>query len=283
MRRRLPFLLFVALGGALALLARPAAQEPTSWRILVVNDDGIDNPRLAALVAAMAELGEVVVTAPDSNRSGASQSSQVFSTPMVVTPREIPGATAAWALSGTPADCAAYGVIALGGERGFDLVVSGINSGSNVGEVAHYSGTVGAATEGAMRGIPAIAVSEESRIADPSFSAAFAVRFARRLLEEGAAPGVVYSINVPTAEPQGVAVTPMGGMLYQLRGFAQVESEDGGTSQRALVARGREFPAGSDTAGFIEGMVTVTPLQIDWTHRGELERLTGWELAAAAD
>jgi 5'-nucleotidase len=274
-RRLLPLLL-VATAAVLSLAAYPGAQEPTSYRILVTNDDGIDTPGLIALVKAMSNLGEVVVTAPDGNRSGASQSSKVFSETMIATPREIPGAKEAWALSGTPSDCAAYGLVALSGERGFDLVVSGINRGSNVGEVAHYSGTVGAALEGGMRGIPSIAVSEESRIKDHSVSAEFAARFAKKLLEEGGTPGVVYNINVPSAKPEGVKVAPMGGLYLGIEGFSREDQEDGGFHARAQIKWNQEAPEGSDTAAYRANFISIAPLRVDWTAHDLLKRVDAW-------
>lgn len=283
---RSPFLLGL---GALALLFLGFQQEPAAaptpvpeadaLRILIVNDDGIDTPGIAALVKAFAPMGEVIVAAPDGNRSGASQSSHVFSEIMVAAPREMDGATEAWALSGTPADCAAYGVIALGGERGFDLLVSGINRGSNVGEVAHYSGTVGAAVEGGMRGIPSIAISEDSRIQDHSVSAEFTARFAAKLLEEGGSPGVIYSINVPSAEPKGVKVAPMGGLYLAIESFARKDEEDGTHKAKARIQWNRNPPPGTDTAAYMEGYISVAPLRVDWTDHALLEEVAGWGLS----
>ena len=283
---RSPFLLGL---GALALLFLGFQQEPVAaptpvpeadaLRILIVNDDGIDTPGIAALVKAFAPMGEVIVAAPDGNRSGASQSSHVFSEIMVAAPREMDGATEAWALSGTPADCAAYGVIALGGERGFDLLVSGINRGSNVGEVAHYSGTVGAAVEGGMRGIPSIAISEDSRIQDHSVSAEFTARFAAKLLEEGGSPGVIYSINVPSAEPKGVKVAPMGGLYLAIESFARKDEEDGTHKAKARIQWNRNPPPGTDTAAYMEGYISVAPLRVDWTDHALLEEVAGWGLS----
>lgn len=259
-----------------AAVAAPPAAEPDGYRILIVNDDGIDTPGIAALVKAFAPMGDVIVAAPDGNRSGASQSSHVFSEIMVATPREMEGATEAWALSGTPADCTAYGVIAFGGEEGFDLVVSGINRGSNVGDVAHYSGTVGAAVEGGMRGIPSIAISEDSRIQDHSVSAEFTARFAAKLLAEGGAPGVIYSINVPSAEPKGVKVAPMGGLYIGITHFDRKDQEDGSHKAKARIQWNNEPPAGTDSAAYQEGYISIAPLRIDWTDHASIAKVEAW-------
>ena len=270
---------------AVALLCVGLQQEPavtdpaaaaTPLRILITNDDGIDTPGIAALVKAFAPMGEVIVTAPDGNRSGASQSSHVFSEILTAVPREMDGAAQAWALSGTPADCAAYGIIAFGGEQGFDLVVSGINRGSNVGDVAHYSGTVGAALEGGMRGIPSIAVSEDGKIQDHSVSAEFAAKFAMKLLAEGGTPGVIYNINVPSAQPKGVKVAPMGGLYLGIESFARKDKEDGSHKAKAKIQWDRDPPAGTDTAAYQEGFISIAPLMVDWTDYGLVETVGGW-------
>ncbi|MHC4822544.1 MAG: 5'/3'-nucleotidase SurE [Planctomycetota bacterium] len=282
-----PFL-FGACAIALLLVGlqqEPAATAPTPaqspLRILITNDDGIDTPGIAALVTAFTPMGEVVVAAPDGNRSGASQSSHVFSEILTAVPREMDGAAQAWALSGTPSDCAAYGIIAFGGEQGFDLVVSGINRGSNVGDVAHYSGTVGAATEAAMRGIPAIAISEDGKIQDHSVSAEFTAAFAAKLLEEGGTPGVMYNINVPSAQPKGVKVAPMGGLYLGIEEFARKDEEDGSHRAKANIKWNRTPPEGTDTAAYQEGFISIAPLKVDWTDYGLVETVGGWGLSVS--
>ena len=127
-------------------------------RILFTNDDGIHAAGLRTLVTAFARAGHTAyVCAPDRERSGASHSSTLAS-PLRVWPAEVPGATLAWAAEGTPSDCASLGLF-LCREAGVDLVVSGINRGMNQGGACIYSGTVGAAMEGAMQGVQALAVS----------------------------------------------------------------------------------------------------------------------------
>ena len=147
------------------------------WRILVTNDDGIKSPGLMELVKALSENHDVVVCAPDANRSGASQSVPHLNKPMTVKEVKVVGASQAVAVSGSPADAVCYAVVVLGKDRPFDLVVSGINSSANVGDQSHSSGTVGAAMEGVYRGIPSIAVSQGGRSRDYSFSTGFAARF----------------------------------------------------------------------------------------------------------
>lgn len=253
------------------------------WRILVTNDDGIGTKALAQLVAALGKHGEVVVCAPDSNRSGSSHSVRAWTKSMAVEAAKVEGASLAFAVGGSPADAVAYGLLELGKERPFDLVVSGINVGANVGELSHYSGTVGAAMEAVYRGVPAIAVSQGGRTRDYAFSARFTADFVAQLRAHGARPGVVYSINVPGVpeqERKGVAVRPMGGSYLVLRGWTERKTESGEPGAVAKLGLDRSAPTGSDSEAYNQGYVTVTPLQFDWTDREALLELSGWELSA---
>lgn len=290
-----PIVLAAGLGGLsfLALHAlpclhasgEPQESEPTPerrWCILVTNDDGIGTRALAELVAALAEEFEVVVCAPDGNRSGSSQSLPVLSAPMRVSEQEFRGARRAVAVSGSPADAVAYGLTELAGERPFDLVVSGINQGPNVGDLAHASGTVGAAMQAVYQGVPAIAVSQGMPQTGFASTAAFTARFVRELERRGPRPGVVYSINVPSgdfARLKGVAVRPMGGDLYVIRGWKHLEGEDGSHQVRAELSVGREAPAGSDMDAFLEGWVTITPMRFDWTDHQAIREIESWGLS----
>ena len=275
--------------GVLALCAalhfssdQASAPVPETYRILIANDDGIEHEGLLELVKAMSKVGEVVVTAPPANRSGASHSSTMLSTSMKIEQRTIEGASEAWAVDGTPSDCVAFGVRHLGTEKPFDLVVSGINGGSNVGLVAHYSGTVGAAMEGAMNGIPSFAVSMERGRGANHFklAAAFAADFARKMLEEEADATVIYNINVPSASPAeitGVAIAEMGGLYLEAPRF-NVYEDGGETFVRAALQRGSDFPAGSDTAAYYEGKITIAPLRVNHTDSAKLVELIAWQL-----
>ncbi|RMH05071.1 MAG: 5'/3'-nucleotidase SurE [Planctomycetota bacterium] len=257
--------------------------EP-GYRILVSNDDGIDSPALAALVAALSEQAEVVVCAPDGNRSGSSQSVAAMGAPMRVREAEVEGAVRAVAVGGTPADAVCFGLLELGRGKPFDLVVSGINQGANVGDLAHYSGTVGAAMEAAFRGVPAVAVSQGGRDRDWSFAASFTARFVAELRRHEPRPGTVYNLNVPSAragEEPKPAVRAAGGSFLQTTGWEVVESGDGGREARARIAFRRQAPPGTDTEAFLAGRVTIAPLRFDWTDREALADLAGWDLGRA--
>lgn len=276
--------------GALALLvvipcvsfSADSAQSKTTLRILISNDDGIDHPGLRELVKAMSKVGDVVVAAPPENRSGASHSSSIFQGPMALEERTIEGAVEAWAVDGTPSDCVAFGIQYLGFEQPFDLVVSGINGGSNVGLVAHYSGTVGAAMEGALRGIPSFAVSMQRGNSKNQYklAAAFAADFARKMIEQGEDASVVYNINVPDWNPdniKGVVIAPMDGLYLQTPSF-EVSESDGKRQAKANIRFGSDYPAGSDTAAYYEGNIVVAPLLVNHTASAKIAELQSWAL-----
>ncbi|MDP6762830.1 MAG: 5'/3'-nucleotidase SurE [Planctomycetota bacterium] len=270
----------VLVPAALPLDPRPAAPSEGIARILVTNDDGWDADGLAALVTSLAGMAEVVVCAPLENRSGASHSTEILRGDHGLRRVEVPGASHAWAVEGTPSDAVTFGLACFAGERGFDLVVSGVNAGANVGEISHYSGTVGAAMEAAGQGYTAIAVSQEAPT-DFEAAARFTARLARRVLARRAPEGVVYSVNVPRHRgegPQPVVVAPMGGRYVRVESVQRFEDESGELRFRTELAFDREAPEGSDTAAYFSGAITVTPLRFDWTDRAALERVGGWEL-----
>jgi 5'/3'-nucleotidase len=275
MIRWLALFAFLSLCSATAENHLPQAVPPL--RILVTNDDGIDSPGLHALVQAMSSIGQVTVAAPNENRSGSSSSTTLFSGPILVRSVEIEGAVEAWAVSGTATDAAIFGLVEKSGSAGFDLLVSGINRGSNVGDIAHYSGTVGAAFEGAAAGLPAIAVSQSNR-AGFGRAASFCAVFAQKLLQEGGPKGLVYSINVPRGNPgvpMAVEVMPMKGRYLSIKGFKAKEVENG-LEYRAQLKFDKQGPPASDTASFQQGNITITPLRYDWTAQDMLPTLRSW-------
>lgn len=174
------------------LTLSPLVAQAQSYRILLTNDDGYGTPELERLKEALERLPdtEVVVSAPSGNRSGASHS--VSGEEMTVETVRRDGDVYAYSVSGTPADAVRYAVLTMGRDAPFDLVVSGINQGANVGDVAHLSGTVGAAMEGQYQGLPSIAVSQAPDGVDTARSAAFAARFVDRLRREGVRPASCY-------------------------------------------------------------------------------------------
>ncbi len=265
-------LLVLALFAGATLLS---AQQ-VSLRILVTNDDGYESPGLTALVGELATLGEVVVAAPSANRSGSSHSYGSTGEPIAARRVEIAGATEAWSVDATPAVATAFGLAGPSAARGFDLVVSGINRGANVGEISHLSGTVGAAMEAIYRGVPGIAVSQDATSTDFGAAARFTAALVRRLSSVGFPPGTVLSINVPAQATRGDAeavAVPMGGSYFVVDAFTAVEGTDHYRLSPRLVS---EAPPGSDTEAYLAGKITVTPLGFDWTDRELLARAEEW-------
>ena len=253
---------------------------------MVSNDDGWDSPGLSALVEALSDLGEGVVSAPLENQSGSSHSFGAMRAGLAVRGVEVAGAAEAWAVDGTPAAATAFGLRELGRERPFDLVVSGINRGANVGDVAHNSGTVGAAMQAAMDGIPSIASSLDLRGSDYSVAARYTALVAEAALHQPLPPGLVLSINVPVTATAAteVAVRQMGGVYLMSEGFEKISETDGVAIWRPrfrLVetvagTAGQDRIAGSDTVAYLEGRITVTPLRYDWTAYEQLDWVRSW-------
>jgi 5'-nucleotidase len=247
------------------------------FRILVSNDDGIDTPQIAALAGALSELPgvEVIISAPAENQSGSSHASSGGEIEVEQVFRN--GQLFGYAVHGRPADAVRWGVKVLGNERPFDLVVSGINQGANVGNVAHLSGTVGSAMEAQYHGIPSIAVSQHTAGVDTEASARFAANLVQRLRTQGFPEGVVISVNIPGGEIQGVAVRQMGDSYLGYVGYEQTS----GDNSRGTYARNRTIQqatdARSDTWAWERGYITITPLRFDWTDYEYLSELQSWE------
>lgn len=239
-------------------------------RILVTNDDGIYAPGLLELARALAPLGEVVVIAPEGQRSAAGHGITLHK-PLRMSPVTLDAPVAeAWATNGTPADCT---ILAAADDRPVpDLVVAGINAGANLGEEVLYSGTVSAAMEAALQGIKAFAISVteyENCIFGPA--ARFAARLARRMAAEALPPDTFLNVNVPNlcAEELGPAVlTRLGRREY-------VNSLD-----RRVDPRGRSYywfsgeprecdcEEGTDIGAIQRGRISITPVHFDMNYRG---------------
>ncbi len=256
-----------------------ASQQP---HILLANDDGIDAPGLAVLAQALAAVGHVTVFAPSTNRSGSSMAVDVRG-PVLVERVMRDGQLFGYSVGTTPAGAMLIGLEhELGTGQPIDLVVSGINRGANVGDLAHFSGTVGAAMIGAYSGVPAVAVSADARAPDYELSARVTVAFIQQLLQHGPAPGTVYSINGPSnvaADSLAMVVAPMGGSYMRL-GF-DVNLQDS-TAGAVLRFREGEAPVGTDTDQYSRGRVTVTPLRFDWTDYAAFRDLQAWDLRVPA-
>ncbi len=249
-------------------------------RILVSNDDGYFSEGLRALVDAVSPLGEVWVVAPDREQSAASHAISLWR-PLRITPvRE------RWfAVDGTPADCSYLAVHHLLKDDRPRIMVSGINHGANLADDVNYSGTVAAAREAALLGIPSIAFSLVSR---PPFDFRPAARFARSLVAAALAqptlpPRMLLSVNVPQGEPTGYAITRLGRHSY---GYDVVEKEDprgrkyywiGGTSYQH-----EDLPGSDCNAVHFDRRISVTPLNFELTDFQALQALERWTLEGFA-
>ena len=247
------------------------AQRPL---ILASNDDGIHADGLRALQDAMSELGEVWVVAPESEQSAASHAISLHR-PLRI--REL--GERRFAIDGTPSDCSYVAINHLLKHRKPSLMVSGINHGGNLADDVTYSGTVAAAMEASLLGIPAIAF---SLVADATFDFAPAARFARALA--GAVLGqrfqgrILLNVNVPPGcDPSEYSVTQLGKHSY---GYDVVENLDprgrkyywiGGTSFQH-----EDIPGSDCNAVFREKRISVTPLHLDLTEYSQLDLVRNW-------
>jgi len=244
--------------------------------ILVTNDDGVMAPGIRAVAESLRAIGDVVVAAPDRERSAASHSISL-DRPLRVDEIE----DGVFAIDGTPVDCVYLALLHLVPRRPA-LVVSGINNGFNLGSDVFYSGTVARAVEGALRGIPALAVSLERR-QPPDFShaAAFARALAAEVIRRG--PGglpdaALLSINVPGGPIQGYQVTFMGRRVY--RDQVEVRQDLRGRSYYWIGGpeeKATDLP-GSDVSAIRAGLASVTPLGLDLTHTRLVGELVDWQV-----
>lgn len=246
-------------------------------RILISNDDGIRAPGIGALVEAVAPLGEVVVVAPDRQRSATSHAISLHHRliPAQVD-FELPSVTA-YSLSGTPADCVKWAICELAGEAGFDVMLSGINEGANLAADVLYSGTVAAAGEAALQGVPSAALS----LAGPPWSYEQAAKRTAKLLlripwsQLGA--DNFLNINFPSRDSfLGYQVTKLGVRSYRDK-FRHGQDDDGGTYYKYV---GEETAhaddAGTDTHAIHQGLVSITPLCYRFTNDELLDTISRW-------
>lgn len=280
MRRKLPLLVLLCLlaGAVVAAAGLPGQTSEEPYRILITNDDGIDSPGIAALVDVLGADAEVVVVAPAGNRSASSHATETLRDPIRVRRWTRPdGQPGGWAVSGAPADAARFGLLEVGRDAPFDLLVSGINDGENVGLLAHISGTVGAAKEALLHGVPAIAVSQSRRRDEWLTAARFTATVVEQVRARGLPPGVLLSINVPAGELAGAVPARMAGSEFRYDGYAQ-EGSDGDETLYRLRLGFQRPTEGGDTRAFLSGRVTVTPIRLDWTDYDTLAELASWEL-----
>lgn len=247
--------------------------------VLVTNDDGVHAPGLLALKLALEKVADVTVLAPSHNWS-ASGHVKTMHKPLRVSETTLADGTPALATTGAPSDCVTLALLGLSA-RPIDLIVSGINQGANLGHDVTYSGTVTAAMEGAIAGVPAIAVSLNSYSSeDFDYAAHFAARLAAKVSQEGLPLYTILNVNVPAVpetEIAGVAITRQGLRVYH------------DSLVRRLDPRGRPYYwiGGEPPSGVVEegtdlwamenNYVSITPLQLDLTAHHLIDWLRLWE------
>jgi 5'-nucleotidase len=257
--------------------------------VLLTNDDGIEADGLQAMRRALLELEGVrlAVIAPDGNRSAMARS---ITTRRPLWVEEVPFAdgTLGYATDGTPVDCVRLASLGIVEDFSADLVVAGINHGANLGDDITYSGTVAAALEGVVLGLPAIAVSQQSgaRSLDYRFdggfgfdvAAAFVARIVERIDEVPLPARTLLNINVPAGEPSGVEVTSLGKRIY--KDELKLEREEEHRRRYWIYGSDPGFhdEPGTDLAALAAGRIAVTPIHFDLTDRPSLDALQRFDL-----
>jgi 5'-nucleotidase len=257
-------------------------------RVLLTNDDGIQATGLNALRRALLEVPgvELSVVAPNANQSATARSITTRR-PLVVEEVGFEDGTVGYAADGTPVDCVRLAALGLVGGAP-ELIVSGINHGSNLGDDITYSGTVAAALEGVVLGVPGIAVSQQSMAREMDFrqgmefdfgeAAAFTARLVEELESVPLPPGTLLNINCPAGDAAGARATKLGRRIYRDR----LELRDERDGRRVYRIYGAEpsyhAEDGTDFAAIAGGLIAVTPLHFDLTATAALEELGDFDL-----
>ncbi len=258
-----------------------------SLRVLLTNDDGIDAEGLQVLRAALAGLDgvDLRVIAPDGNRSAIGRGITTRRALMVARV-DFDDGTDGFATDGTPVDCVR--LAALGLIEGWtpQVVVAGVNHGANLGDDVTYSGTVAAAMEGLVLGLPAIAVSQQSQAREMDFrqgsfdfdvAARFTARVVAELEQVPLPPSTLLNINVPAGEPDGVEVARLGRRIYRDRLDLQDGPSDPTQPRRFFIygaEPGFEDEPGTDLSAVHAGRIAVTPMHLDLTHHDGIGNLS---------
>jgi 5'-nucleotidase len=257
--------------------------------ILVTNDDGVSSPGLLALSHALAGLGELLVLAPEQNWS-ASGHAKTMHKPLRVSKVNLADGLQAHTSSGSPTDCVA---LAMGGVLGTipDIVVSGINSGYNLGADITYSGTVACAMEATIKGVPGIAVStdfydgEDNSSADGlALTGQIAATITAEVLKRGLPARTLLNVNVPAGHPggpRGMRITQMGNRHYPVGELVE-RHDPWGRPYYWLGGAGPvdDARSGTDISAVSDGHTSITPISLDMTDYDFLQTLAEWKLEA---
>jgi 5'-nucleotidase len=257
-------------------------------RVLLTNDDGIHATGLNELRRALLEVPgvELSVVAPATNQSATARSITTRR-PLEVEEIDFGDGSVGFAADGTPVDCvrlASLGLVSGPPE----LIVSGINHGSNLGDDITYSGTVAAALEGVVLGVPGIAVSQQSMAGEMDFrlgldfefgeAAAFTARLVEELESVPLPPGTLLNVNCPAGDARGARATKLGRRIYRDR--LELRDEVDGRRTYRIYGDDPSYHAedGTDFAAIADGLIAVTPLHFDLTATAALEQLGGFDL-----
>ncbi len=243
-------------------------------RILISNDDGYFAPGLACLAEHLAKIAEIIVVAPERDRSGASNS-LTLDRPLKLSRSD----NGFYYVNGTPTDCVHLAVTGMLDQQP-DMVVSGINSGANMGDDTVYSGTVAAATEGFLLGIPSIAVSMASKeFANYETAARVAADLVQRFARQKHSLPWLLNVNVPDVpydQLQGIAVTRLG-KRHRAEPVVKASNPHGETVYWVGAAgKAQDAGEGTDFHAVAQQRVSITPLQIDLTQYNQLDAVRGW-------
>jgi len=247
-------------------------------KILVTNDDGIFAPGIYALWEAMREIGDVTVVAPDTEKSAVGHAITITD-PIRVQQIHRRNGFEGFAVKGTPADCVKIAGRSLMESRP-DIVVSGINSGANVGSNIIYSGTVSAATEGTIIGIPSIAISLNSiKGGDMTASQNIAIKVVNKVIENGLPKGVLLNVNVPNIKKEmikGYRITKQGNLVFK----DCFEKREDPRGKFYYWMKGEIInDTDSETDGFAiqNDFISITPIHYQLTEESFLKTLKNWE------
>ena len=243
--------------------------------LLLTNDDGVHAEGLAALARALADLGDAYVIAPEREQSACGHALTLHR-PLRVDRLD----ERRFAVNGTPSDCVNLGVLGFLPERPV-LVIAGVNHGSNLGDDVTYSGTVSAAMEGTLLGVPSIAVSLVTG-GDLAGAAQLARLIVTHALVTGLPRKTLLNVNVPKDPPRGIRLTRLGHRVYSEK---IVEQEDPRGRTHYWIGGGSpewEELAGTDMGAIHEGYVSVTPLHLDLTNHRALDQLADLQHALNA-
>ncbi|MBA3391148.1 MAG: 5'/3'-nucleotidase SurE [Deltaproteobacteria bacterium] len=232
--------------------------------VLCSNDDGIESPHLGALADMIEAFADVLVVAPERQRSAASHAITLHK-PLRLTAR----APNRYSLSGTPVDCVYLGILKLC-DRKPSVVVSGVNDGFNLGSDVFYSGTVAAAVEGALRGAAGIACSLAPGAANPDAAIRFAAAVVRAAIAEPIPPGTVLNVNMPGDATDTYQWTTLGRRLYD-NDIAERQDPRGRPYYWVGGGpAGHEHVDGTDCVAIAQGRNSITPMHLDLTDRGRV-------------